>query len=123
MKRFILLLVLPVVLTGTAFGHAKLVKADPRSGAQFAKAKAPRVVRLWFSEELDTKRSSIGVWDGHGRRIDDGKGGVDLNDLDRKSMVARLKAIRPGPYVVRWHAVSADDLNAAKGHVRFSVKP
>jgi methionine-rich copper-binding protein CopC len=122
-KRLILLLILPAILTGTAFAHAKLVKADPRSGAQLAKAKAPRVVRLWFSEELDPKGSSIGVWDGHGRRVDDGKGGVDLNDLDRKTLVARLKLIRPGPYAVRWKAVSADDLDIKEGTTRFVVRP
>lgn len=120
MRHFILVLIALAVATGPAFGHAKLLKADPRSGAQLAKP--PQVVRLWFSEELDPKRSSIGVWDGHGRRVDDGKGGVDLNDLDRRSLVARLKPVRPGPYVVMWRAVSADDLNVVKGQVRFAVK-
>jgi hypothetical protein len=61
------------------------------------------------------------VADSRGKRVDDRKGGLDLNDLDRKSLVVRLMAIGPGRYTVRWTAVSADDANVAKGSFRFSV--
>ena len=84
---------------------------------------APATVRAWFSDELVVGRSAISVWDGGGRRVDNGKGGVDLNDLDRKSLVAALKAVGPGRYTVKWRAVSADDLNVAAGEFRFTIAP
>ncbi|MBI4280200.1 MAG: copper resistance protein CopC [Armatimonadetes bacterium] len=102
-----------------AAAHARLVRAEPAPGSTVKST--PRVVRAWFSEELEAKRSAMGVWDARGRRVDDGKGGVDLNDLDRKSMMARLKPLGPGTYTVKWKAVSADDAYTAQGEFRFAV--
>ncbi len=104
---------------GMVFAHAKLQRADPKPGSIMTAA--PKVVRAWFNEELETRRSALTVWDAKGKRVDDGKGGVDLNDMDRKSMLATLKAVGPGTYTVRWTAVSADDADVAKGSFRFTI--
>ena len=112
-----------VVVTSTSWvsAHAKLVRAEPVPEST-VRAR-PRVIRAWFSDELDVGRSAISVWDARRRRADDGKGGVDLNDLDRKSLVVTLKAVGPGRYTVTWRAVSADDLNVAEGAFRFTIAP
>jgi methionine-rich copper-binding protein CopC len=106
-----------------AFAHAKLLRAEPVPGSTVTLA--PRVVRLVFAlspgEELDVQRSTVSVWDAGNRRVDDGKGGVDLDDLDRRTMIARLRPIGPGTYTVRWRAVSAPDLHVAQGSYRFTV--
>ncbi len=102
-----------------AWGHAKLLRAQPASGSTVKTA--PTIVRAWFSEELYPKTSALSVWDSRGRRVDDGKGGVDLNDLDRKSMIANVKLPGLGVYTVKWKAVSADDRFVATGSVRFTV--
>jgi methionine-rich copper-binding protein CopC len=73
------------------------------------------------NEEVDPERSRISVLDSTGRRVDDGKGGVDLNDLDRRSMIVRLKPLKAGVYTVKWKAVSAPDLSVAQGVFRFRV--
>ncbi|MDQ7859445.1 MAG: copper resistance protein CopC [Armatimonadota bacterium] len=104
---------------GSLDAHAKLVRAEPRPGS--TARSAPRVVRAWFDDELDPRRSAITVVDAKGARVDDGKGGVDLEDLDRRSMLARLRSIGPGTYTVRWTAVSADDGYVARGSFRFTV--
>jgi methionine-rich copper-binding protein CopC len=104
---------------GTALAHARLVKAEPAPGST-VKA-APRVVRAVFNDELDPRRSTLTVVDAQGRRMDDGKGGVDLNDLDRKTMVAAVRALGPGAYTVRWKATSADDQYVTSGSFRFTV--
>ncbi len=104
---------------GSAWAHAKLLRAQPAAGTTVKPA--PTVVRAWFSEELDAKTSTCSVWDSRGRRVDDGKGGVDLNDLDRKSMIANVKLPGPGVYTVKWKAVAADDRFAAMGSFRFTV--
>jgi methionine-rich copper-binding protein CopC len=112
---------LMATLPAAAWAHAKLRRAEPAPGS--AVATAPKLVRVVFNEELDVKRSTLSVWDGRGTRVDDGKGGVDLNDMDHASMVAKLKATRPGIYTVRWKAVSADDKFVAQGSFRYTVKP
>lgn len=111
-----------MVLVDTAGAHAKLARSDPARGSTVTTI--PKVVRLWFQlggEELDPRRSAVTVLDARGRRVDDGKGGVDLNDLDRTSMIARLKPTGPGTYTVRWKAVSSPDGSVAQGSFRFMV--
>lgn len=104
-----------------AAAHAKLVRAEPAPGSTVKTP--PRVVRAVFDDELDPKTSTLAVTDQRGRRVDDGKGGVDLDDLDRKTMLARLRPIGPGAYTARWKAVSADDQYVAQGTFRFTVAP
>lgn len=101
------------------FAHAKLLWADPKPGSTVASP--PKVVRAWFTEELETKRSKLTVWDTKGKQVDDGKGGLDLSDMDHKSLIATLKPVGPGTYMVTWTAVSADDANMEKGTFRFTI--
>lgn len=103
--------------------HPRMVRAEPAPGSTVRVP--PKVVRMWFkldpNEELEPRRSAISVWDTRGRRVDDGTGGVDLNDLDRLSLIARLKPLRAGTYTVRWRAVSTPDLASRQGTFRFTV--
>ncbi len=127
MLKFLLVILLAAALVGgpssggRVWSHAKLLRAEPAPGSTVKTS--PTVVRAWFNDELDTKRSGISVWDRRGRRVDDGKGGVDLGDLDRKSMTVKLKPLGPGSYTVKWKAVSADDAFVAQGSFRFTVAP
>jgi methionine-rich copper-binding protein CopC len=129
MRRLILgcalFLVTALSQPGDLLAHAKLRRAEPSPGSVVKTA--PDVVRLWFAlspnEELDPKRSTVSVWDRRGRRVDDGKGGVDLGDLDRRTMIARLKPIGPGTYTVRWKAVTFPDRGVSRGSFHFTVVP
>jgi methionine-rich copper-binding protein CopC len=47
---------------------------------------------------------------------------VDLDDLDRMTLIGGLKAMGRGKYTVRWTAVSADDRDMAKGTFSFTVR-
>lgn len=120
--RILPLLAVTVALAVSAGvrAHARLVRSEPKAGAVLTVA--PRVVQVWFDDELDPDQSTIGVWDARERRVDDGHGGVDLNDLDRKSMLARLRTVGAGTYTVRWRAVSADDGFVAQGSFAFAVR-
>ncbi|MGH7752631.1 MAG: copper resistance CopC family protein [Gemmatimonadales bacterium] len=108
---------------GAALAHAKLLRAQPAPGAKVTIA--PTTVRVWFKlaagEELDASKSLLSIWNAAGKRVDDGKGGVDLKDLDRLSMVARLKPLKPGTYTVKWKAVSDPDGGVARGSFTFTV--
>ncbi len=123
----VLLLILPCGLRqpSSAAAHPRLQRAEPPPGGVVRAA--PRVIRLWFSlapnEELDPRYSWVTVWDRRGRRVDDGRGGVDLKDMDRRSMIATLNPIGPGVYVVRWKAVTLPDRGVAQGSFTFTVGP
>jgi methionine-rich copper-binding protein CopC len=116
--RFWLALALVLVLAGSVLAHARLVRSEPRDGAV---VRLPlRVVRAWFTQELDLRRSFMVVQDARGRVV--ARGGVDLQDLDRKTMVVRLGRIAPGTYTVRWRAVSSEDGDTTTGRFRFTVR-
>lgn len=120
MQRTLGLMCLTLALlvgVGTASAHAVLVKSDPV--ARSILRTSPKTVRVWFNDELDPKRSSLTIWDSKGRLV--GQGGVDLDDLDRKSMYVRIKWIGPEKYTVKWRAVSVDDGFVAQGTFQFTL--
>lgn len=119
--RLLLTVVACTGLVGAAAAHAKLVRADPAPGAVVRTA--PRLVRAVFNEELAPRGSFLVVLDVRGRRVDDGKSGLDLEDLDRRTLLARLRPVGPGRYTVRWQATSADDGYVARGSYVFTVRP
>ena len=124
--RFLLLASIVAALSGFfttqhAAAHAKLVRAIPEPGSVLGAV--PAAVRLWFSEELEPSLSSLTVWGPRGVSAVAGMGGVDLNDLSRRSMVAALRPLRAGTYTVRWRAASADDLAVTQGSYQFIVRP
>ena len=126
MRLFLTALVIVImVATGAslapASAHAKLVRAIPAPDSVLRAV--PPAIRLWFNEELEPSLSSLTVWGPRGVTAVSGTGGVDLNDLERKSMVARLKPLHAGTYTVRWKAISADDLAVTQGSYQFTVRP
>lgn len=118
-----------VLATGTLFAlcawvaaalaHARFVRADPAPGAVLQTP--PRIVRVVFNAELSAQGSTLAVWDARGHRVDDGRGGLDLQDLDRRTLTARLHPIGPGRYTVRWQARSAEDGHTTRGQYTFLV--
>ncbi|MGH7419801.1 MAG: copper resistance CopC family protein [Candidatus Rokuibacteriota bacterium] len=112
--------VIATVSASRADAHAKLVRADP--APKSVVAATPKIVRLLFNEELAPKGSTVTVIDARGRRVDDGKGRLDLDDLDRRSIIAGLKPLAKGAYTVKWVAVSADDRFVARGTFRFTIR-
>lgn len=116
----LLMVAMTLILLPALWAHAKLVRSDPTAGTVVKVP--PQVVRAWFNEELDPRGSAMSVWDAATRRVDDGQGGVDLDDLDRKSMLARVRTLGNGVYTVRWRAVSADDGFIAEGRFTFTVR-
>lgn len=126
MKLFLTALVIVIMVAmgaslAPASAHAKLVRAIPEPGSVLGAV--PAAVRLWFSEELEPSLSSLTVWGPRGVSAVAGMGGVDLNDLSRRSMVAALRPLRAGTYTVRWRAASADDLAVTQGSYQFIVRP
>ncbi len=110
------LLLLPFGI-GAAHAHAFLDHADPRVGNT---VKSPRIVSLWFTQNLEGSFSGIDVLDANGTRMNAGNALVDTRD--RKLMRVPVKALPPGTYTVKWHVLSVDT-HTTEGNFTFQVGP
>lgn len=120
LRTLALALLISAVLVVVATAHGLLVRSDPEDGAVLEQS--PAQVTAWYGEELDTSRSTLQVFDPGGRQVDNGDGGVDLNDPDHASMIVSLPVSLPdGTYLVHWAAVSAEDGDPTEGEFTFSV--
>jgi len=109
-----------IAITSTALAHAKLDRCLPATGA--TNATAPTEVRCWFTEELDTKQSTLSVTNSKNERVDNGDAKVDLNDKDHVQLFATLKPSLPQDvYKVSWHAFTSNDNAATDGEFYFGI--
>jgi methionine-rich copper-binding protein CopC len=120
MRTILTVYLVAVLLATPARGHSTLVRADPQPNSTVARVV---VVRAWFREELDVRRSLLRVTDAAGRKVDKGNGGVDLHDMNRNSMRAAVRPLGPGRYTVMWRTVSAEDGHSEQGRYVFVVRP
>jgi len=111
-----LALLLPLSI-GTAHAHAFLDRADPRVGNT---VKSPRIISLWFTQNLESAFSTIDVLDSNGARVNAGNAVVDGSD--RKLLRVPVKVLSPGTYTVKWHVLSVDT-HTTEGNFTFRVGP
>lgn len=125
MKRLLLVAIGATLFTLGAFGitsaHATLDHCTPAVGSTVAAV--PTQIVCIYSEEIDTKRSTLSVWDTNGSQVDKKDAHVDLNDPDHKRLVVSLDAAATpnGLYTVKWHAVTPDDNGISDGSWQFVV--
>jgi len=100
-----------------AWSHALLVKSSPASGASLSKA--PPEIRVWFSEELKGKGSTLLLYDSHQKLI--ASGGIDPAVAKHDVMRIAAPHLANGAYLVKWHAISADDNEPKDGSFKFSI--
>jgi methionine-rich copper-binding protein CopC len=115
MRKLIAILSLFVVASAptTTLAHAVLDHASPPAGS--TAQTAPREVSLTFTQNLEAAFSSVEVMDGSGARVDQGNAAISGN-----TMQIGLKALSPGTYRVRWHALSVDT-HTTEGAFTFHV--
>jgi methionine-rich copper-binding protein CopC len=99
--------------TGVAQAHAFLDHATPLVGSTVRNP--PHEVTLSFTQNLEPAFSNVQVTDASGARVDQGKAQVSGN-----TMRIGLKALKPGAYRVRWHALSVDT-HTTEGSFSFTV--
>ena len=112
-----LLLCLGIGGIGAAHAHAFLDHSDPRVGNT---VKSPRIVSLWFTQNLESAFSTIDVLNSSGASMNAGRALVDSRD--RKLLRVAVKALPPGTYTVRWHVLSVDT-HTTDGSFTFHVGP
>ncbi len=100
-----------------AEAHAELLTAIPDANAELDRS--PVQVELVFSEALEPKLSSIGVFDSDGHVVDEGDVQVDVNQPAR--MTVSVHSLAHGVYTVSWKAISSVDGHLTAGSYPFSV--
>jgi methionine-rich copper-binding protein CopC len=111
-----LLLLLLRLDIGAAHAHAFLDHADPRVGNTVKSS--PRVISLWFTQNLESSFSAIEVLDSNGAQMNAGNASVDAND--RKLLRVPVKVLPAGTYTVKWHVLSVDT-HTTEGNFTFHV--
>ncbi|HEY5071079.1 MAG TPA: copper resistance protein CopC [Caulobacteraceae bacterium] len=100
-----------------ASAHAFMLKANPRVGSQVAAS--PSEVRMWFSEKLEPRFTSVTISGAADQPMHEGT--MRVEGPDQQQLVLPIPAaLAPGKYHVRWKVVSADS-HATKGDFTFSV--
>ncbi len=113
MKRYALTAIALVALMGAALGvasaHAKIDHCTPAVDSTVASA--PAQVVCVMSEEIDTKLSTMKVFDSSGTEVDKNDAHVDLEDPDHKTLVVSLDQSRmqEGTFTVKYHTVTPGD--------------
>ena len=117
---FALAFIVLLAITGTVSAHTvELLKSDPPAGAVLNAP--PALVHAWFNEEMQTKVSTMNVYNSAGVQVDQGDGGVDLNDAEHASMIVNLQGSLPEDvYTVRWHVALLDG-DDSEGDFQFFV--
>jgi copper resistance protein C len=115
MRKLIAILSLFLVASAptTTLAHAFLDHASPLVGSTVQTA--PREVSLSFTQNLEPAFSSVVVTDTSGAEVSQGKAQISGN-----TMRVGLKALGPGSYKVRWHALSVDT-HTTEGAFTFHV--
>ena len=112
-RGFTAMAVVGMILTGPAFGHAKLRSTVPAADAQLIEA--PKSVTLTFNENVRLAVLSVAAG---GRQI---PVTVDRSAPAASQVTVTLPALTPGTYQVRWSVLSADDGHATQGTFSFTI--
>ena len=97
--------------------HAELLRSIPEANAILSEA--PEKVELLFSESLESKLSTIKVYDSNGQIVDKGDAGIDPTNSGR--MTVSLPTLPDGIYTVSWQALSQTDGHVTGGSFPFAV--
>lgn len=109
-----------LVIPGMALAkpaHAEYMSSDPAANAMLAKA--PTIITVHFSEQVNPAGSDITVYDVDGKTVSTDAAQVDRADL--KTMTVPMNADKSEIYVVNWHTVSAMEGHQDAGSFRFFV--
>jgi copper resistance protein C len=102
-----------LILSGSAFGHAKLRSSQPAADAELRAA--PKSLTLTFNEDV---RLAVLTMSAAGREI---PVSVDRNVPAAPQVTVMLPVLAAGKYRVEWSALSAGDGHVTKGTFSFTV--
>ena len=98
--------------------HAFLEHSDPSVGSKVHSV--PAAVRIWFTEAIEPRFSSIQVFDATGKQVD--KKDTHSDPSNRSLLQVSLLRLGPGSYKVVWRIVSVDT-HRTNGDFTFQMLP
>ena len=122
-RRTVIVAASIVGLAGAAPGHdalrhVKLVRSEPVANDTVS---SPKALRLWFSEKIERKLSSVKLADATGASVTLLPATRDESQETAPLVSAPSKALPPGAYTISWSAAAADG-HPSKGTIEFVVK-
>jgi copper transport protein len=109
-----------VLLPNAVQAHASIVRSIPAANAALPAGQPPRLIQVWYTEDIELKFSRLEVLDQNGQRVDENNTGFIQNE--KKSMQIGLKPGLPdGSYTVISFAASATDGHVVKSSFAFGV--
>jgi methionine-rich copper-binding protein CopC len=116
-------LILLLIGAPGAWAHARLVRAEPKSGAEVARA--PGQVELWFNELLEDGFNTVAVFPSADltaeKKANFVKGKPVVDPRDHTHLIIQLAPLRPGEYIIEWRVLSRDG-HSAPGRSKFIVR-
>ena len=97
--------------------HATLTRSDPADGAVLAEV--PREVRLWFSEDVSRRFSSVELFDAGSKPV--ATAGLRADPTDAKLLDLVLPDLPLGLYSVLWTVLSETDSHLSRGFLVFAA--
>ena len=98
--------------------HAFLDHSDPSVGSKVHSA--PAAVRIWFTEAIEPRFSSIQVFDATRKQVDKKDTHPDVSN--RSLLQVSLPRLGPGSYKVVWRVISVDT-HRTNGDFAFQILP
>jgi methionine-rich copper-binding protein CopC len=125
MRSFRLTAVAIVLFFGCAPGawaHARLLRAEPKNGADVSAA--PKEIQLWFNELLEEGFNTVTVFPAkeaaEAKKSNFAKGKPVVDAKDKTHLTVKLETLAPGEYIVEWRVLSRDG-HSAPGRSTFRV--
>jgi methionine-rich copper-binding protein CopC len=122
--RFLcLILLLALAAAPGAWAHARLVRADPKSGAELSTA--PKRIELWFNELLEDGFNTVKIFPAADvaaeRKRNFARDKPQVDRADRTHVIVELTPLPPGEYIIEWRVLSRDG-HSAPGRSTFRVR-
>jgi methionine-rich copper-binding protein CopC len=105
--------------TASTRRHTQLVKSEPATHDTLPAA--PKVIRLWFSEKIELKVTTVKLRDAAGHAQALGTPARTGAEKNAPVIVPIVKPLAAGAYAIAW-STAATDGHLAKGTIDFLVK-
>ena len=106
-----------------AWAHARLIRAEPKSGAEVTSA--PKQIDLWFNELLEEGFNTVIVFPVADltaeKKNNFVKGKPVVDSHDHTHLNIQLTPMPPGEYIIEWRVLSRDG-HSAPGRSKFTVR-
>lgn len=113
--RIIVMLVFILACTpGWVNAHGYVARSEPAASETLEQP--PEVIRVWFTQQLEGKVSTLELVDAAGQPV---PGELQVNEAEAM-LALRVPALAPGAYTVYWR-VLATDTHVTEGSFGFTV--